>query len=89
MFFVTKVLSDRNCDRFLVYVSANNVLGESERSGVEGTFPIGIVDPYSPLVLHCMIYVHLSKLLSGYLARILLKWNRICNPIETERCCWP
>eukprot|EP00731_Ephydatia_muelleri_P011668 Em0006g562a len=40
MFFVTKALSDRNCDRFVVYVSANNVLGESERSGVEGTFPI-------------------------------------------------
>ena len=51
MFFVTKALSDRNCDRFVVYVSANNVLGESERSGVEGTFPIGTVQ----ILLWCFI----------------------------------
>ena len=42
MFFVKKSIPDRNCDKFIIYVSASNVLGESERAGVEGMFPIGM-----------------------------------------------
>ena len=59
MFIVTnKALSDRKCDRFIVYVSANNVLGESQRSGVEAMFPIGM---WSRTRVIASSYAHLSK----------------------------
>ena len=87
MFIVTnKALSDRKCDRFIVYVSANNVLGESQRSGVEAMFPIGMW-PRTRVIASSYMHTY-PKLQSGYLARMLLKWNGICNQMETERGCW-
>ena len=43
MFIITKSISDGNCDKLMIYVSASNALGESERAGVEGIFPTGML----------------------------------------------
>ena len=42
-FFITKSIPDDSCDKFIFYVSASNALGESERAGVEGIFPTGML----------------------------------------------
>ena len=46
-FLVTKALPDFNCDEFVVYVSASNILGESESEGIKGMFTIGMFELYA------------------------------------------
>ena len=53
IFLVTKALPDFNCDEFVVYVSASNVLGESESAGIKGTFATGMFK--YPIAIHACI----------------------------------